>query len=211
MGKYNIWALCMTAVVVSFIGFMVENLWLCLTKGYMDNRNMCLPFLIGYGMAMFGILWLLGTPKIPCFLGKKLKIGGRRLRLFLYFLGAALCVCVGEIVLGKLVEYLCHLYWWDYSGIPLHITRYTSVPTSTLFACAVTFFMNHVLEPLYGYFAKWDLEQLRTFAVVMLLLLSADFLYNAFLMYKRKDLIRRWCINLPGMQQAWLKKWTQAT
>jgi len=196
MEKENIWALCMTAVVVSLIGFVVENLWLCITKGYMDNRNMCLPFLIGYGIAMFGVLLLLGTPKRPCFLGRKLAVSSRRICLILYFLGAMVCVCVGEIILGKLVEHTCHFYWWDYSRIPLHITRYTSIPTSTLFACAVTFFMDCVLEPLYMYFAGWDAGLLRTVSVVLILMLTTDFVYNAVLMYKKKSMVRWWRIEL---------------
>lgn len=36
-------ALIMVAIVVSFIGFAVENIWLAFSKGFMDNRNMCLP------------------------------------------------------------------------------------------------------------------------------------------------------------------------
>lgn len=201
MEKENIWALCMTAVVVSQIGFVVENLWLCITKGYMDNRNMCLPFLIGYGIAMIGVLLLLGTPQRPCFLGRELTVSSRRMRLLLYFLGAMVCICVGEIVLGKMVEHTCHFYWWDYSWIPLHITRYTPIPTSTLYSCAVTFFMDCVLEPLYMYFAGWDVGLLRIVSVVLILILAADFLYNAVLMYKKKGMVQRWRIERLKLQR----------
>ena len=89
------------------------------------------------------------------------------------------------------------LYWWDYSKIPLHITRYTSLPTSTLFACAITVFMDHVLAPLYGYFLSWDSESLRAATIVMTLLLTGDFLYNACLMYQRQGMIRRWRVDMP--------------
>lgn len=195
--KMDIWALCMTAIIVSFMGFAVENLWLCLTKGYMDNRNMCLPFLIGYGMAMFGLLMLLGTPQNPCFLGKPILPEYTRLHRPIYFMGAMLCVCAGEIALGTFVERTCHFYWWNYSKIPLHITRYTSMPTSTLFACAITIFMEHVLEPLYGYFLSWNAQSLRTAAAVLMLLLTGDFLYNACLMYKRQGMVWRWRIDIP--------------
>ena len=197
MEEMNIWALCMTAVVVSFLGFAVENLWICLTKGYMDNRNMCLPFLVGYGMAMSGLLILLGTPQNPCFLGLPRPLEYERLHRPLYFMGAMLCVCAGEVALGKFVERTCHFYWWDYSKIPLHITRYTSLPTSTLFACAITVFMDHVLAPLYGYFLSWDSESLRAATIVMTLLLTGDFLYNACLMYQRQGMIRRWRVDMP--------------
>ena len=44
----SICALCMNIAFISFLGFCVENLWLAITKGYMDNRNMLFPFLFGY-------------------------------------------------------------------------------------------------------------------------------------------------------------------
>lgn len=206
MEEMNLWALCMAAVVVSFLGFAVENLWLCVTKGYMDNRNMCLPFLMGYGMAMLGILILLGTPQRPCFLGRALPVEGRRMRQICYFAGSMLCVCVGEIALGKFVEVTCHFYWWDYSQIPLHITRYTSVPTSILFACAITVFMDRVLEPLYGYFLSWNTTALCAAVTVMMLMQTGDFLYNAGLMYKRQGMVQRWRIDIQFWDSIDLRK-----
>ena len=60
--KYGFYAWGLMIVVSSFIGFVVENLWLWETKGYIDNRNMNLPFLLGYGLACFLVFVLLGTP-----------------------------------------------------------------------------------------------------------------------------------------------------
>lgn len=196
MKTINIWALCMVAIFVSFLGFVVENIWLAITKGYMDNRNMCLPFLMGYGMAMLLIFWILGTPEKPWLFGKSILIKNRILKRFLYFAGVMLCVCVGEILLGTFVEKTCHFCWWDYSPIPFHITRYTSIPTSTLFSVAVTFFMDIVLKPLYNFFQRWNSGFLKVAVVVLMVLMTGDFLYNAYKMYKTQGMVRRWRISV---------------
>lgn len=183
-------ALCMMIAVVSFLGFVVENIWLSATKGYIDNRNMCLPFLIGYGLAIVAIYLLLGTPKSLRFIGKKWNLSR-----FSYFLVVMLCVSVGEILLGKLVEKTCCFYWWDYTKIPLHITRYTSLPTSAAFSVLIVTFMNGFFEPLYRYFLSWDAKVLRCTAMPLMVLLVWDYLYNACLMYKKKEMIPRWKVD----------------
>ena len=113
MEDSNFLALCMVACVVSFLGFVVENIWLSITKGYMDNRNMCFPFLIGYGIGMNLIYAILGTPKklrISC---KQLQKSSQARKVLVYFIAAMLCVSAGEIALGTFVEKVCHFCWWD--------------------------------------------------------------------------------------------------
>ena len=60
--KYDIYSLGIMVAVISFLGFSLENLWLSLTKGFIDNRNMNAPFLMGYGLLVVGMYLLLGTP-----------------------------------------------------------------------------------------------------------------------------------------------------
>ena len=38
--------------IISFLGFLLENAWLAIRKGFIDNRNMFAPFLVGYGLAV---------------------------------------------------------------------------------------------------------------------------------------------------------------
>ncbi|MBQ5673991.1 MAG: putative ABC transporter permease [Lachnospiraceae bacterium] len=194
----NLFALCMVMIIVSMLGFWVENIWLAMTKGYMDNRNMCFPFLIGYGIAMLLILLIIGTPKKMWILGKTLWIQNKMLRILVYFLAVMLCICVGEVLLGTFVEKVCHFCWWDYSRLPLHITQYTSIPTSMMFASMVTLFMQHCLEPLFHFFVKWDYDVLRTVTIVLMGIMIGDFLYNAHLMYKTRGMVRRWKVDMSG-------------
>ncbi len=194
----NLFALCMVMIIVSMLGFWVENIWLAMTKGYMDNRNMCFPFLIGYGLGMLLILLIIGTPKKMWLFGKLLRIQNRMLRILVYFLVVMMCISVGEVMMGVFVEKVCHFSWWDYSRLPLHITQYTSIPTSMMFASMVTLFMQHCLEPLFYFFVKWDYDVLRTSAIGLLGILMGDFLYNAYLMYQTRGLIDRWRIDMTG-------------
>jgi len=68
MKKHNPYALAMIGILVSFAGFVVENIWRLLTKGIVDNRGMLLPFLAGYGMALIAFYLLFGTPDTLHFL-----------------------------------------------------------------------------------------------------------------------------------------------
>lgn len=131
-------------VIISFIGYWFEDLWMLIRHGVLDNRNMYLPFLIGYGLAVVGIYYVIGTPK---------KILNRYelktpLNLIVYALIMMFIVSIGEVILGTTVENVLGYKYWDYSTIPLHITKYTSIPTSIGFGIVITLFMNYIYEPL---------------------------------------------------------------
>jgi hypothetical protein len=59
--KYTYYQLGIMAAVVSFLGFVVENIWLAMTKGYINNRNMNAPFLLGYGLLILFMYAVFGT------------------------------------------------------------------------------------------------------------------------------------------------------
>ena len=192
------YALIMIAVTVSFLGFVVENVWLGLTKGYMDNRNMMLPFLLGYGVAMLAIYLLFGTPQHLRICGVAISLQSKTSQLLVYFLLVMVCIYVGEILLGTVVEKTCQIQWWDYSRLPLHITRYTSIPTSAGFSVMVVTFMNKIFLPLYESFLNWDYKRLKYTAIILLVLLVGDYVYHTCLMYMRKSMISRWIIDTSG-------------
>lgn len=204
MKTTEIFAICMVMAVVSFLGFVVENVWLSITKGFIDNRNMYFPFLMGYGLAIVAIYVLFGTPGELLFMGKKLSIKRKFVEKLLYFLVVMLCVCLGEIVLGTLVEKICHFYWWDYSRLPMHITRYTSIPTSTGFTLMIIVFMEYLFVPLLEYFKAWEYEKLYFTATLLMVLMTGDFLCNAYKMYKYKKMSIRWRIDVT---KTWGYRW----
>lgn len=193
--------LCMIIIVVSFLGFLVENVWLAITKGFIDNRNMCLPFLLGDGLAVAGIYKLLGTPRKMMLFGKHIVTDDPMKSVGIYFSVVFVFVCVGEIALGKLMEGICHFCWWDYSRIPMHITQYTSVPTSIAFSCLIVFFMYFLFEPLGRFFASWDSLTLYVTAAAGMCLLICDCGYNLYRMYVDESLQCRWRIEMMGLHQ----------
>ena len=131
-------------IIISFIGFWFEDIWMVLRHGVLDNRNMYLPFLIGYGLAIVGIYYVIGTPK-KLFNKYELKTP---YNFILYALLMMMIVSIGEVILGTTVENVLGYKYWDYTKIPLHITSYTSVPTSVGFSIVITLFMNFIYEPL---------------------------------------------------------------
>lgn len=73
--KYTYYQLGIMAAVVSFLGFVVENIWLAMTKGYINNRNMNAPFLLGYGLLILFMYAVFGTPAALRMFAKERCVG----------------------------------------------------------------------------------------------------------------------------------------
>ena len=196
MTKINPFALILVLVTISLLGFCVENIFISFSVGYMDNRNMVLPFLWGYGLAVFGIILLFGTPSSPLFFGKAMKLPSNVLKTLYYFSVAFICVCVGEIILGYVIQYTCDIIWWDYTRIPLHLTRYTSIPTSFGFAAMITFFVKYCFYPLLSFYSKMHPQALRVIAISFAVMLSVDMLNSLLFMISNHDILKIWRISL---------------
>ena len=92
------------------------------------------PFLLGYGLAVVGMYYVIGTPHDMRFLCIFPIEGSRSYVLICYAVTTGLLVSLGEMLLGTLTEKISGVVWWNYTWIPLHVTKYTSVPTSIGFA-----------------------------------------------------------------------------
>ena len=121
---YTVYDYFLMMSLISFLGFLLENIWISVRKGYVDNRNMNLPFLLGYGIAVMFIYFVLGVPD--------------KSNAFLYCVICFIIVSLGEILLGTVVEKICGIHYWDYTSLPLHFTRYTSLFTSIGFSLIIT-------------------------------------------------------------------------
>lgn len=141
--KYTASAYLLTITIISFLGYCVENIWLALTQQYIDNRNMFFPFLLGYGLTVVGIYLIFGTPKKWL----KKRTASKALVYLAYFALMIVIVSIGEIILGKAVEYFCGFAYWNYEKVPFHFTKYTSVPTSMGFAGIIEFLWNFSWSP----------------------------------------------------------------
>ncbi len=194
--KYKLHRIGILVILVSFMGFAVENIWLAVTKGYINNRNMNLPFLLGYGLAMVAIYILFGTPSEMTFLTRFPVKASKLVKFLLYFVCVMLCICIGEIILGVATEKLCSIEYWNYSLIPLHITKYTSVPTSMGFAAMVTLFMEKAFPLLIDKLGSIDGRAIRIIVYVLLLAMTVDFIICYGHMIKTQNFYEKWRITL---------------
>lgn len=177
------------------MGWLLENLWLAVTKGFVDNRNMTLPFLLGYGLLVtcFGLCF--GTPDNISLFGIKTDITGKASWIF-YFGVAFIIICVGEHFLGTIVEKICGIEYWNYEWIPFKISKYTTVPTSIGFALLLTLFMGYAVNPLSNFLTSIDRTIALQISIIITLLLVIDFAASFTYMHQNKSYNKKWRINL---------------
>lgn len=198
IGQYDIYSLTLAAAVISFLGFALENIWLALRKGYMDNRNMTLPFLLGYGLLVTGIYAVIGTPEeMHIVIPPKTPT---QLQYVIYFLLSAVIVSIGEILLGKTVEHIFGFEYWNYESLPLHITKYTSVPTSLGFALIITIFMGRCFPRIMEFILSINADTVQMIALISGTALTADFICSFAKMYKTRSLNVRYTIYMSDIR-----------
>lgn len=190
--EYNIYAIGIMTAIVSFLGFVVENIWLAISKGYINNRNMNTPFLLGYGLLIMFMYFTIGTPgklaEWKIFKKAKTKFA----KYMVYFLCAMLIVSISEIVLGVVVEELCGFEYWNYSNIPLHITKYTSVPTSMAFATMITFVMGKLFNPIMNWIVQVDCTWIRVLSIILIVIMAFDFIISFYHMIHNRNFYLKW-------------------
>ena len=179
-------------MIISFLGFIVEELWMIFRYSTIDNRNMFFPFLLGYGLFVVTLYYVVGLPKK---IFNKYKFD-KPTNILVYIMICFILVSIGEILLGLFVEKTGHFYYWNYSSIPLHFTRYTSVPTSLGFALIITLFMNYAYTPLLKTIRKND-KKISVFVIILILgILIMDFNVSFKNMYSNNGKNDVWSIKL---------------
>ena len=177
--------------ILSFIGFCLEDIWMIFRHGYLDNRNMYLPCLLGYGLFAVALYYIIGTPNN---LFNKIELKKTK-GTIIYFLICFVLVSIGELLLGLFVEKTGGFSYWDYTSIPLHVTKYTSVPTSIGFALIITVFMNYIFLPLRNKINK-IVDKIPLFVVILVLVaLIIDFIISFKTMYTNNGSNLLWKIN----------------
>ena len=203
--EYSICSLAIMTALISFLGFVLENIWLLCRKGYADNRNMNLPFLLGYGLLVVGMYLLIGTPESIALTSMGELRKTELPRYLLYFAFSFILVSAGEIILGKLVEKTLGFEYWNYSKIPLHITKYTSIPTSTGFALIITFFMGRIFTPVMAQISQLPEEKSKPLAIVLMTGMVIDFAVSFAKMYRTGSLNTKWRIMLTSDHKVYKK------
>ena len=195
----NVYALILSACIVAFAGFVIENVFRLFCIGVIDDRHRLFPFIAEYGIAYFAIFLLFGTPKNMRIFTKKITITATNkktaafLQTALYFLIVFLCIGLGEITVGLTVEKTMGIKGWNFSNIPLHITRYTSIPTDFAYTSAFTVFMHLFFDNMIDALSEISPKVLKILAIVLttailldsLIMLCYGMMYNKYPSYWR--------------------------
>lgn len=178
-------AICVIMLIASFLGYLTETVWVALRHGFIDNRGMHMPFLLGYGIANLIIFLALGGPQSP---GLTLHGGhttdNEYYRFVFYCTEVFVLISVCEAALGYAVQFLCGIEWWNYTSLPFHIGKYTSIPTSTGFTLFIYLFQRHVFVPLTDYFVSVNLSGYTYLIVPVMILAVADCVYALLYMFR---------------------------
>lgn len=191
--KYKQSTLVLMIALLSFMGWLSENIFIGITQGFMNNRNMYFPFLLGYGLFMIVLYAVIGTPGDFIF-SKNVK--NMRTKYLVYFTFIFLMVSVCEVTLGTVVEKMCGFVYWDYSSIPFHFTKFTSVPTSTGFALFITFFMGKCFVPLMDLLSLIPDKISTPLSIILGIIMIADYGASFYKMYIRHQKNLLWKIVL---------------
>lgn len=190
--SYDFYELSIMMTFVSFLGFLTENCWLAITKGYIDNRNMNLPFLFGYGLTILFFYRWIGTPN-HLRIAEIFSIAfNKRSSYLFYFLVSAILVSVGEVLLGSFVEYYFGFEYWNYTRIPLHITKYTSVPTSIGFGVGITWLMGYGFGEIMARIHNMSEVAVKIAGIVLPVVIITDFIVCFTNMYRNRSLYIKW-------------------
>lgn len=183
--------------IISLMGWMLENLWLAITKGYIDNRNMKLPFLAGYGLLVTAFELCFSVPDNFRLFDIPTEITGIA-SWMIYFAAAFVIICIGEHILGTLVEKICGIEYWNYDWVPLKISKYTTIPTSIGFSLILTLFMGYGYTPIMKLIMHLNKSIAAVISIFLMVILSVDFFSSFYFMYKEKRLNEKWKITLKG-------------
>lgn len=198
---YTISQYVLFALFCSLCGFVAENTGRIITLGNFDSRYMLLPFIMPYGLGVLAAYLVLGRPSEFRFFGWRfIKGDGRRdrnIRRVLYFVAAFVCISAGEAGYGLLVEATTGKRLWNYSNIPLHVTQYTSIPTSILFTSGVFVVTEYLMPALMRFFEKISSRAIFVVSAILFVLSFADMIAMMIRLFVTGTAKQFWSVNLP--------------
>lgn len=173
-------SLLLNCYLASFLGWCVENAFRGISIGVLDDRHQLLPFLGAYGFGMFVLFAAFGTPSAMRFFGVRILPDetkkNRVLRSFVYCAVVFAIILLGEMGVGLAFEKLFGIQAWNYTNIPLHVTRYTSIPTTAGFTAMIYTVMEFIFPRLTDLFDKIPEKIAVRIAVVLGAMIAADYL-----------------------------------
>ncbi|MBQ9714247.1 MAG: hypothetical protein IJV83_02880 [Clostridia bacterium] len=150
--------LCVMSVLVSFGGWIGENISRYFGSRTMDSRFHLLPFLSPYGLLVLLLYAALRDPDRIAFFGRPVfKKINRKTKL----LSNLLCLLVitaagffGELLVGTFWEKAFGVVLWDYTNHSYCFTRYTCLMTTILYGVGGYLFFRLLFFPLFRQIKK---------------------------------------------------------
>ncbi|MCD7729166.1 MAG: putative ABC transporter permease [Clostridia bacterium] len=174
-------------IAFSFFGFIGENIARMVTKHIFDCRHQLLPFLFAYGIALLAIHILLGTPgEMRIFSKRIFTKEGLKYKILshvTYFATLFAFILVGEIAVGEFYEVCTGVVLWDYSDVPLHITKYTSVISGLLYGGGVYLIMAFAFKPMMRLIQKMGRKAATIVDCTLGVAIVADFILMVIIVF----------------------------
>lgn len=185
--------LYLIGIMFAFIGWIAENVSKIIIGGAFDSRFHLLPFIGIYAVIPFSFHIALGNPDSLAPFGKRLfKENSRKSRIIsniVCYVSICAAVFLGELIVGNAWDILFGVKLWNYSNLPLHLTRYTSVVSTFGFGTGAYLLFKFMCIPLYKLLknkfsytaAKWIVMTLGTliFLDMMRMIISSIILGEA--------------------------------
>ncbi|MCM1224811.1 MAG: putative ABC transporter permease, partial [Lachnospiraceae bacterium] len=118
-------------IFVAFLGWFAENAVRLITQGVIDSRFQILPFIGVYGLIVFALHIVFGNPDDLTVFGKRVFKEKTKKTVVLSNVLALTVICLfvflGELAVGNLWDACFGVQLWDYSKMPLSVTRYAGL------------------------------------------------------------------------------------
>lgn len=177
--NYTIIQLVFLCVVVSFIGFIAENVCKAIGSGIIDDRHQILPFLFAHGFGIIVLYLVFDVPSsMRLFKHKIFKDDSKTsitIKHIAYYFIIFFFIFFGEIMVGMIYEKLCGVVAWNYTSVPLHVTKYTSIPTTFGYTTCVYLIMRYVFPFCNYLLEKMPRKTSRFIVGLLFVLVVCDF------------------------------------
>ncbi len=184
--KKNLIIIIFMGILMAFVGFVTENASLFISHGQIDSRYYVLPFISSYSLIVF--TWYFLYVKFP----KLLDFENPPIKKSLYYIAliSSLCfaVFIIEIFYGHLIDKLFNVSLWSYEDIPLHITKFASIPTSIGFGLGAFVLVRWVYPKTYTYLQNHaNIKVLKIIDIILgsLIILDLIIFYINLALYNR--------------------------
>ncbi len=188
------------AIMLGFVGWLAENTVRAISVGIIDCRFHLLPFIGEYGLIVFAVHLVFGTPDDFAFFGhhvfKKKTLTNKVLSNVLAFVIMCAVVFLAELGLGNLWDKVFGLQLWDYSSLPFSVTRYAGLILSLGYGFGCWLLFRLAYAPALKLVRKMDYKVAKIVCCTLGILIVADFIFMLvqFIIFKQAPMW--WSINL---------------